>query len=144
MVELGNIALQDDLIGVIDRALGAGVDADTFTDMVAELVKARHVSNANDIVGVLAARETPPEDEGVVIYEPGELPEGLIDLPTASKKYGIPGATLRRWIQRGKLPKRGRVKAPSPGRGYIVTNEAEILFCRDNPRKRGRKKNGTS
>ena len=70
-----------------------------------------------------------------VIYEPGELPEGLIDLPSASKKYGIPVRTLGTWVRRGKLPKCGRLRARSPGGGYIVTDEAEILYCRDNPRK---------
>jgi hypothetical protein len=76
-----------------------------------------------------------PVEQGDVIYEPGELPEGLIDLPSASKKYGIRVDTLRRWVQRGKLPRRGRMRARSPGGGYIVTVEAEILYCRDNPRK---------
>ena len=241
MVELGNIALKDDLIGVIDRALDAGVDADTFTEMVVELVKARRVSDANDIVGVLDAAETPPEDAGDVIQEkrgpsqpapvvekpqpvrvdedgvpvylygnvpenlidvprasqeygvkthtlhnwirqgkllrrgriirapqgaatilidknelpysmndptplgtcsdglplylPGLLPDNLIDLPSAAKKYGIPVRTLRGWVHRGRLPRRGRLKGKASGGGYIVTEESAILYCRDNPRK---------
>ena len=79
-----------------------------------------------------------------VIYEPGELPDGLIDLPSASKKYGIKPATLRMWVQRGRLPRRGRLRGPSPGRGYIVTVEDEIKHCRDNPRKPGPKRSVTS
>ena len=80
-----------------------------------------------------------PTESDDVIYEAGNLPEGLIDLPTASKKYGIRVETLRRWIQRGKLPKCGRLRARAPGGGYILTVESEILYCRDNPRKRGPK-----
>ena len=85
-----------------------------------------------------------PKDAEGVIYEPGELPEGLIDLPSASKKYGISVVTLRSWVQRGKLPRLGRLRGASPGRGYIVTDDAMIPYCRDNPRKTGRKKRASS
>ena len=100
---------------------------------------------------IAAATEPQPQTNGVhptesddVIYEPGNLPEGLIDLPSASRKYGISKATLRTWVHRGKLPRLGRLRAKSPGGGYIVTREAEILYCRDHPRKTGRKKRETS
>ena len=84
---------------------------------------------------------TEPDD---VIYEPGNLPEGLIDLPSASKKYGIKVGTLRQWVHVGKLPRKGRLRAPSPGGGYIVTEEAAIPYCRDNPRKPWYNKSVTS
>lgn len=100
---------------------------------------------------ITAAKNEPQPANGThrsenddVIYEPGELPDGLIDLPSASKKYGIKPATLRMWVQRGRLPRRGRLRGPSPGRGYIVTVEAEIKHCRDNPRKPGPKSSVTS
>ena len=79
-----------------------------------------------------------------VIYEPGELPEGLIDLPSASKKYGIPVRTLGQWIHRGKLPRCGRLRARAAGGGYIVTEEAAIVYCRDHPRKPGPKRSVTA
>ena len=85
-----------------------------------------------------------PKDTDDVIYEPGDLPDGLIDLPSAAKKYGIPVKTLRTWVHRGKLPRLGRLRARSPGGGYIVTEKAAILYCRDNPRKRGPKSYETS
>ncbi|MCY4416801.1 MAG: hypothetical protein OXE87_10900 [Chloroflexi bacterium] len=92
---------------------------------------------------------TPPngiqsEETDDVIYEPGELPEGLIDLPSASKRYGISGNTLRAWVRRGKLPEVGRLRGPTARGGYIVTVEAEILRCRDNPRKPGPKRSALS
>ena len=136
MVELGNIVLKDDLIGVIDRALDAGVDADTFTEMVAERVNARRISDAHDIVGVLDATETPPEDPGDVIYEPGELPEGLIDLPSAAKKYGINVKTAQGWLRRDIIPRLGKVRAP--GGGYNVTCEETFAMIAANPPKTGR------
>ena len=85
--------------------------------------------------GTHPANGASPKGTDDVIYEPGELPEGLIDLPSASKKYGIKVGTLQAWIRRGKLPRRGRLKARAAGGGYIVTEQAAILHCRDNPRK---------
>jgi len=100
---------------------------------------------------ITAAKNEPQPPNGVhpngaenVIYEPGELPEGLIDLPSASKKYGIKVGTLRQWVHVGKLPRRGRMRARAPGGGYIVTEEAMIVYCRDNPRKPWHKKSLTS
>ncbi len=78
-----------------------------------------------------------PADASEQIYD--ALPDGLIDLPSASKKYGIPVDTLRMWVHRGKLPRLGRLRAKAAGGGYIVTDDAAIPLCRDNPRKRGRK-----
>ena len=77
------------------------------------------------------------DDSSEQIYD--ELPDGLIDLPSASKKYDIPVKTLGMWVHRGKLPRRGRLKAKAAGGGYILTEESAILHCRDNPRKRGPK-----
>ena len=68
-----------------------------------------------------------------------ELPPGLIDLPSASRKYGIREGTLRQWVHVGKLPRRGRLRGPAAGGGFVVTEEALIPYCRDNPRKPGPK-----
>ena len=146
MVELGKSTLtRQDLISVIKPAMEAGKDAEAIADMVAERIS--NVVDLDDVVTMLAeapSTYTPPNDEGAVIYddvfyEPGQLPDGLIDLPSASKKYGIPISTLQSWLRRGKLQRRGRVRARAAGGGYVVTKEAEIVYCRDNPRKRGPK-----
>ena len=150
MVELGRQAT-DELRGAIDQALRSGIKAEAIADMVAERTIYHEVATPSDIAELLDHHqdETAPEPEGAVIYddvfyEPGQLPDGLIDLPSASKKYGIPVKTLRSWVHRGKLPRRGRLRARSPGGGYIVTAKADIEYCRDNPRKTGRKKLATS
>lgn len=66
-----------------------------------------------------------PQPEPALAHQPEpvykKLPEGLIDLPTASKRYGIPVSTMRRWGYRGKLPRLGRLRASAAGGGYIVT-----------------------
>ena len=139
MVESGKDTLAEDLQSVIDQALRSGMDAEAIARMVAE-----RALTLNDVARNGLAGDTPPEDAGDVIYEPGELPDGLIDLPSAAKKYGISVVMLRSWVQRGKLPRRGRLRGRSPGRGYIVTEDQMIPYCRDNPRKTGRKKRASS
>ena len=128
----------------IDYALAYGITADEIQDMVAQRIIPDHsVASPADIIQALddADSVTPNSDAGTnVIYRPDDVPPGLIDLPSAAQKYGIAVTTLRMWINRGKLPRHGRVRAPAPGRGYILTEEAAIPYCRDNPRKRGRKK----
>ena len=116
-------------LAAIERAREDGLSLDDMVSMITAAANNGH----ND-------RSVHPTEADDVVYEPGNLPEGLIDLPSASKKYGIPVKTLRSWIYLGKLPKRGRLKARAPGGGYIVTVEADIEYCRDHPRKRGRKK----
>ena len=137
MVESDKSSPTEGLRSALDQALRSGMRADEIEQMVAVTLS----ELASD---TLAAPETPPEDVGVVIYEPGELPEGLIDLPSAAKKYGIKVATLRQWVNRGKLPRCGRVRARAAGGGYIVTVEAEIIHCRDNPQKPWHRKSVTT
>lgn len=108
----------------IERFQEEGLSLDEMASMITAATEKQQSANGAH-----------PKEPGDVIYEPGELPEGLIDLPSASKKYGIPGSTLRNWVQRGKLPRRGRVRARAAGGGYIVTEMAAIEYCRDNPRK---------
>ena len=138
----------------IDTALHHGITADEIQSMVAQrIIPDYSVASPDDILRVLDHAEadaeahcgqqvTPnsPSGDYEVIYPPDAVPDGLIDLPSAARKYGIPAQQLYMWVVRGKLPRMGRVKAPAPGKGYILTDEAMIPYCRDNPRKRGRKK----
>lgn len=119
------------------------MDGSTITEMAAErITKHPQVESAADIVDYLdrAGADTDTEPDPEIIYLPGELPDGLIDLPTAAKKYRIKPGTLHRWVTLGKLPRRGRLRAPAAGGGYVVTEEAAIPYCQTHPRKRGRKK----
>ena len=141
MLESGKSTTTEELQSAIDQALRSGVDAEAIAHMVAERVKAHRVSDANDIVGVLDAPETPPEDAGDIIYEPGELPDGLIDLPSAaarySDKYGVSEDAMRQWVNRGRVAKAGRVRAPARGGGYIVVCESELVEFMAQPRNKG-------
>ena len=126
MLTYGDDPKREAFQAAIERAHENGLSADEMASMITAAAATETEQPTNGI------RHAEPED---VVYEPGKLPEGLIDLPSASKRYGIPVKTLRSWVNRGKLPRRGRLRARSPGGGYIVTEEAQILYCRDNPRK---------
>ena len=133
MLTYGNDEKREAFRAAIERAREDGLSEAEMANMITAVES--EISSTNGVH---------PVDTGDVIYEPGQLPEGLIDLPSASKKYGIKPATLRMWVQRGRLPRRGRLRGPSPGRGYIVTVEAAIEHCRDNPRKPWHNKSVTS
>ena len=122
MVELGRQAT-DELRSAIDQALRSGIRAEAIADMLAERTIYHEVATPSDIAEFLDHHqdETPSEPEGAVIYD--ELPPGLIDLPSASKKYGINLKTATGWLRRGRIPRMGRIRAPGRGDGYNVTCE---------------------
>ena len=68
-----------------------------------------------------------------------DLPDGLIDLPSAMRRYGCKAATLRGWVYQGHLKAVGRLRGSSPGGGYLVVSEAELEQHLASPRKKGRK-----
>ena len=131
----------NDLLAAVDAAMKAGVSTVQVQQMVAQRANDNEhgpegIHTLNGLARRLGAE--PGDDDGCDpnhIYMPDEVPEGLISLPDASKKYGIPVATLNSWVFRRKLPRRGRVFAPSAGGGYVLTDEAMILWCKDHPRK---------
>ena len=128
MLTYGNDPKHEAFRAAVERAREDGLSPAEMASMINAATETQHPTNG--------VHQTEPDN---LIYERGELPEGLIDLPSASEKYGIRVDTLRQWVQRGKLPRCGRMRGRSPGGGYIVTIEAEILYCRDNPRKSGPK-----
>ena len=130
MLESSKDSKRETFRAAVEQARQDGLSADEMASMITA------ADNTERSPGNGSVHPTGPDD---VIYEPGNLPEGLIDLPSASKKYGVPVRTLQTWVKRGKLPKCGRLRAKAPGGGYILTVEAEIEHCRDNPRKRGPK-----
>ena len=107
-------------------ARASGLDELTLQSMVTEAYNAPQVNGAE------------PAPAAEVIYD--ELPEGLIDLPSAATKYGRPITTLRGWVHRGKLISVGRLRAPAYGGGYVVVDEESLKSVITNPPKNGRPK----
>ena len=90
----------------------------------------------SEILQMVSTAEPPAAANGRAPVEPAtdaddlpiytELPEGLIDLPTARKKYGCTRDRFANWVRQGQIEVRGRLRAPAKGGGYLVVSEAEL------------------
>ena len=69
------------------------------------------------------------DDRELPIYT--ELPDGLIDLPSAAKKHGGTVGQFRNWINRGRIKVRGRLRAAAPGGGFLVVSEPELIAYKE-------------
>ena len=136
MADSSNGTATEDLRGAIDRALDAGLEVDEIARVVTE-----RAALFNELQDDVPTDKFQQFDENA-IHERGALPEGLIDLPTASREYGVNGSTLRRWVISGKIPSRGRLKAPARGGGYVVVSEEELVNYINAPRNRGGRPRG--
>ena len=105
-------------------ARAAGMDLADVRNMVTDVYTAEHNQS-----------EPPPTAD--VVYD--ELPDGLIDLPSACRKYGVNRQTANGWMRKGQIPYLGKIKAPARGGGYNVTSLSAFLARKDaDPAKGGR------
>ena len=118
MVNLGKRKWTARASKAIADALAEGVPERELLDMVTT-VAAEQLVGQTEIPGLFADAEP--------IYTEDEVPEGLIDLPSAARKYGHRVTRLQRWVQRGHLKVYGRLKAPAPGKGYLLLRENDLL-----------------
>ena len=110
----------------IADALAEGVDERELLDMVTTVATEQLVEQP-DILGLFPGPES--------IY--AEVPDGLIDLPTASRKYGLNRGTLHTWVHTGRLTVVGRLKAPAAGGGYLIVKESDLVEYMSAPRNKG-------
>ena len=75
-----------------------------------------------------------PADD--IVYD--QLPDGLITLTDAARKYGLNIGTLRTWVLLGYINKAGRLKGPARGGGFLLLSEDEVLARVNTPRRPGR------
>ena len=124
----------DALARAMSDALTNGLTADDI-DEIAQMVAAEQPRNLDYSAQHAAERAKGADD--LPIYT--ELPEGLIDLPSAMRKYGCRRGRLDSWVQRGRLKVYGRLKGAARGGGYVVVSEAELTDrLATVPRKGGR------
>ena len=106
----------------------------TQTIQAAEAIRSLYAAGLgereiHELVNAVAteAKTTQPHSangDGLKVYE--VLPEGLIDAPSAARKYKRATGTLRNWVGNGRLEVVGRYLAPAPGGGYLVFREADV------------------
>ncbi len=130
MPESGHDSRREAFRLAIERSRADGL---SFDDM-AEIITAAAESERSGS----PVHSADPKD---VIYERGQLPEGLIDLPSAARKYGeaygVSADAMRKWVNRGRVTKAGLLKAPAPGGGYLVILESDLLEYMQRPRNKG-------
>ena len=126
----GELSIEARLLTIIEEAFEMNVSKDVIVSLVTQRFDS--LTDAH-----LAQEEVSlsPEGEGQVVYE--ELPDGLIDLPSAARKYDINRVTLWRWADKGAIRKYGRLKASAAGGGYLVLNEEELTSYISAPRDKG-------
>ena len=117
----------DQLRHDIQAALEAGVPREDLLDLVniAWLRIAGGTTNPQANGNGHMGRDLAIGDKELPIYT--DLPEGLIDLPSAQKKYGCTRARFRNWVTKGQLKVHGRLRAPARGGGYLVVSEDELV-----------------
>ena len=96
--------------------------------------KADLISMVTDVYNSPQVNEAEPAPAAEVIY--AELPEGLIDLPSACRKYGVNRQTANGWLQRGLIPRMGKLRAPGDG-GVNVVGEDDFKEVLSRPRNVG-------
>ena len=112
----------------IENALQSGATREEIQSML-ELKVTEHEVAYQDTLPAF------PDDDPDAIYT--ELPPGLIDLPSATRKYNINKETLRYWLLKGRIRTLGRLKAPANGGGYLVMDEEELVNYMSAPRQKG-------
>ena len=70
------------------------------------------------------------------------LPAGAIDLPSASKKYGISRPLLRQWLVKGHVRFIGRLRGRARGGGVLLMEEDDLVAYMNAPRNKGGRPKG--
>ena len=120
----------DALSSAIIDALGSGISTKEILTMLSTAV-AEQETEQRPLPGF-------PEEGPDFVYDVyDELPPGMIDIPAAAEKYGVPQSTMRQWVNKGQLHSRGRLRRGSPGGGSHIVSEQEVLALTSKPRNKG-------
>ena len=119
----------DGLSDAVLQALTAGASPTDLMATISATITDYQASIQESIPGLLTC------DDAEVIYD--ELPDGLIDLPRAAIDFGISQQTIHTWIRAGKLCKKGRLRGPAKGGGYLLLCKVELSQRVNEPRSRG-------
>ena len=118
----------DDLEQAALQALTAGVTRDEVMTTLSAVIDHYH-GRQDPMPGLL------PCDDSDRIFD--ELPDGMIDLPSAAKKHRINRSTIRHWVKTGKVPCQGRIKGSATGGGYLLIYETDLIDYLSAPRDKG-------
>ena len=100
----------------------------------AGMEKADLISMVTDVYNAPQVNDAEPAPAAEVIYD--EVPEGLIDLPSACRKYGVNLNTANGWVRRGLIARMGKLRAPGDG-GVNVVGKKAFVELASRPRNVG-------
>ena len=128
----GRACPSDLAVVCVDAALRAGLDSATIEGMTSSL-------DTDALQGRLDDLAPPLGQANDGFLDPDHLPPGVGLAKDLAPKYGVTNEAIRNWIRLGRITEAGRVGGKgSGGRGFLVVREADVRYCRDNPRKGGR------
>ena len=111
----------DDLRGAIEDGLAAGViTREEILDMVSTAEPPTALNGHAPSQPATGADDLP-------IYT--ELPEGLIDLPSACEVFGKSRQLLFQWVTQGRLRERGLFKPPGRTVANVVVAKEDVEDC---------------
>ena len=87
---------------------------------------------------MLPGFEPPPTEPQLPIFT--TLPYGMIDVPSAARKYQIHRQTIHDWIRYGHLTAVGKLEGHSPGKSSHILMEADLIHHKNTRRPPGRPK----
>lgn len=113
------------------RARDAGMARADMISMVTDVFDPQEASGSSPLPPTKETEPAPPAD---VVYD--ELPDGLIDLPSACREHGVNIQTANGWMRKGQIPRLGKLKAPGKG-GANVTSAIEFKRMASRPLNHG-------
>ena len=116
------------LEGALMNAFKSGATKDDILTVI-ELKVAEHETTFQDRMPGFS------EDDPDTVYD--DVPAGLIDLPSARRKYNVAERTIHSWVEKGHVRLRGRLKGPAKGGGYLLVLEDELTAYLTAPRNKG-------
>ena len=119
-----------------------GLEQAALQALTAGATRDEVMTTLSAVIDDYQARQLPMLDmlpcDGETVFD--ELPEGMIDLPSAAIEFGISRYTLRGWVEGKHIPVRGRLRGSARGGGFLILSKDDILKLKDSPPKRGRPK----
>lgn len=125
----GELSIEARLLGIIEEAFERRISKDVIVSLVSQ--------RFDSLTDAEATRQLEPEAAlpGDVVYD--ELPEGLIDLPSAQERYGISRWSVYRAVEKGHINFCGRLRASARGGGYLLVDEAALVNYMASPKSKG-------
>ena len=136
MIEYRDLTPPQERLGsAVAEALAAGISAEEMITIIATALSTQNgdMGKARENQEAATSYDLPDVPDASTVFN--ELPEGLITIPEAAEKHGIPKGTILTWVRLGRVTCQGTVKK-GQGAPLLVVRESELLECKDAPKSK--------